>query len=78
SAGQNGYLNICYNDSPTDLFNSLNGSPNTGGTWSPALASRSGVFDPKKDLSGIYKYTILNSSCENSISEVAVNVLKLP
>ena len=35
----------------------MSGTPDTGGTWSPALASGSGIFDPAVDTAGVYTYT---------------------
>ena len=78
SAGENGSLSICMDSQPVNLFDYLNGSPNPGGTWSPSLISANGIFDPLKDRSGIYKYAIINESCETSTAEVTVNVLNLP
>ena len=78
TAGENGTLSICTNNEPIDLFNSLKGSPNIGGTWSPTLKSTTGIFDPKTDSSGVYKYTIKNGSCQSNSSEVMVDVFKLP
>ncbi|TCN60889.1 gliding motility-associated C-terminal domain-containing protein [Flavobacterium circumlabens] len=77
SAGENGTLAICKDSQPIDLFNSLKGSPNNSGTWSPTLSSGNGIFDPNKDAEGIYKYTITNGICENSIAEVNVNIFKI-
>src|SRR5690606_42086416 len=55
--GINGSLTLCVDSTPQDLFDSLGGTPQTGGTWSPALASGTGVFDPLQDTPGIYTYT---------------------
>ncbi|MCK0127021.1 hypothetical protein MWU76_21715, partial [Gelidibacter sp. F2691] len=56
--GTNGTLIVCADGSPEDLFMSLGGTPQTGGTWSPALASGTGIFDPAKDAAGIYTYSV--------------------
>ncbi|WP_339614325.1 T9SS type A sorting domain-containing protein [uncultured Winogradskyella sp.] len=49
NAGENGDLNICSGNLLTEglMFNALNGSPQTGGTWSPALNG-----------GGVYTYTV--------------------
>lgn len=78
NAGENGILSICINSNPLDLFDSLNGSPDIGGTWNPSLSSGNGVFDPTKDSPGIYTYTIENGICGSDTSEVKVNVLFMP
>jgi gliding motility-associated-like protein len=78
NAGENGNLSICINSSPVDLFDSLKGSANIGGTWNPILSSGTGLFDPAKDSSGIYTYTIVNGLCGNDTSEVTVSVLTMP
>ena len=49
-AGNNGVLAICSNQSPVDLFASLTGTPQSGGTWSPPLNSGTGIFNPALDL----------------------------
>ncbi|MCZ8146021.1 MAG: hypothetical protein O9259_12130, partial [Flavobacterium sp.] len=46
NAGTDGTLVICSNATPTDLFLSLGGAPQAGGTWTPALASGTGLFNP--------------------------------
>lgn len=61
-AGDDGLLEICTNEPTVDLFGLLGGTPDTGGTWSPALASGTGVLDPAVDNSGVYTYTVAPSS----------------
>lgn len=76
SAGVDGTLNLCSDADPTDLFNSLGGNPDTGGTWSPALNSGTGVFDPNIDTEGTYTYTQLSgtAACEDDTATVVVTV----
>src|SRR5690606_25341839 len=74
SAGTDGVLDICSNDIETDLF-TLIGSADTGGIWSPALASGTGVLNPSVDVSGTYTYTLTNA-CGTVSSEVVVNVIQ--
>ena len=78
SAGENANLEICINSGLVNLFDSLNGSPDSGGTWSPILSSGSGIFNPLIDNSGTYTYTIDNGLCGTSSSEVNVSVYELP
>ncbi|MFN4026702.1 MAG: gliding motility-associated C-terminal domain-containing protein, partial [Flavobacterium sp.] len=78
-AGNNGVLAICSNQNSVDLFTSLTGSPQTGGTWSPPLASGTGVFNPAVDLSGIYTYTVTGiSPCVDDTATVTVTVTQGP
>lgn len=75
NAGSNGSLIICSSDTPTDLFDNLGGTPETGGTWSPALASGTGIFDPSVDAPGIYTYTVNGTSpCGDATAIVEVTV----
>ncbi len=76
SAGVDTTLDICSTDVVTDLFTLL-GAADTGGTWSPALASGSGDFDPATDASGTYTYTITNA-CGTVSSDVVVTVIEAP
>jgi gliding motility-associated-like protein len=79
NAGNDGTLNICSNQNPVDLFNSLLGTPQTGGTWSPALASGTGLFNPAVDASGVYTYTITGiAPCANDTATVTVTVTPGP
>ena len=77
NSGEDGILEICINSGSVDLFDSLNGSPDSGGTWSPILSSGSGIFNPLVDNSGTYTYTIDNGLCGTNSSEVEVIVTQV-
>ena len=55
NAGSDNAIIICSDSSPFNLFDLL-GTADLGGTWSPALTSGTGIFDPAIDVSGIYTY----------------------
>ncbi|TYA84311.1 T9SS type B sorting domain-containing protein [Seonamhaeicola marinus] len=78
SAGENGNLEICINSNAINLFDSLMGEPDTGGVWTPSLASGTGVFDPSVDVAGVYTYTVTNGACGSDTSEVNVTVDIIP
>ena len=78
NAGEEGNLEICINSSSVDLFDSLSGTPDIGGVWTPSLTSGTGIFDPSIDAARIYTYTITNGVCCSDTSEVNVNVDVLP
>ncbi|WP_431138098.1 hypothetical protein, partial [Psychroserpens mesophilus] len=63
-----------------NLFDSLGGTPDTGGTWSPALASGSGIFNPNVDSDGVYTYTVTstNPACEDDSATVTVTFIPPP
>ncbi|MFI1744528.1 T9SS type B sorting domain-containing protein [Thalassobellus sediminis] len=71
--GENGSVVVCIYDAPIDLFNSLMGTPDAGGDWSPTLTSETGLFDPAIDSGGVYKYTFLSDAC-SGFSEVSVDI----
>ena len=79
-AGDDNSIDLCSNDSPVDLFDSIGGTPDSGGTWSPALTSGTGVFDPAVDTSGTYTYTVNpNAPCTSpDTSDITVNVEQAP
>ena len=77
NSGANGIVEICPNAASINLFDSLGGIPDTGGTWSPALVSGTSVFDPVNDSSNRFVYSVTNS-CGTSINNVDVTVLSLP
>ncbi|MEC3905816.1 gliding motility-associated C-terminal domain-containing protein [Tamlana sp. 2201CG12-4] len=76
NAGTDNTLDVCSNNGTTDLF-TLIGPADTGGVWSPALDSGTGVFDPLIDLGGTYTYTVTNA-CGVDTSEVVVTVTQAP
>lgn len=77
-AGENGSVTFCANFDPADLFGYLGGTPQTGGTWSPALSSGSGLFDPGIDAAGVYTYTVGGGFCDISTATVTVSILDAP
>ena len=78
NAGEDGSLKVCNNNNPVDLFDSLMGTPDTGGVWSPTLSSGSGIFNPSVDAGGIYTYTIANGVCGSDSSQINVAIDNLP
>ena len=77
--GIDGTVDICANANSIDLFNSINGTPQPGGVWTPTLNSGSGIFDPSIDLAGNYIYTIAaTGSCPPVSSQVSVNITPAP
>ena len=75
-AGTDSTLDICSDIGTIDLFAILGGA-DVGGTWSPALASGTNIFDPENDASGIYTYTISNS-CSTDSSQIDITVTQAP
>uniref|UniRef100_UPI002FD99FB1 gliding motility-associated C-terminal domain-containing protein n=1 Tax=Flavobacterium sp. TaxID=239 RepID=UPI002FD99FB1 len=79
NAGSNGLLTVCESGAPVDLFASLQGTPDAGGVWSPALASGSGIFNPSVDPQGVYTYTVSGTSpCLEQTATVTVTVVAEP
>ena len=76
NAGTNNTLDVCSNSGTTDLF-TLIGSADTGGTWSPAMASGTGLFDPLVDAPATYTYTLTNA-CGTVSSDVVATVTLAP
>jgi mucin-2 len=79
NAGENGDAVFCVNSTPHDLFDSLGGNPQRGGTWSPAMASGTGEFNPTIDTPGVYTYLFIGTQpCENDSATVTVTVNPIP
>ncbi|WP_291093991.1 hypothetical protein [Flavobacterium sp. UBA2787] len=79
NAGTDGATIVCENDPSFDLFTLLGNDPEVGGSWSPALASGTGVFDPAQDTAGVYTYTIIGTPpCDNSSATITVTVNPIP
>src|SRR5690606_2972658 len=79
-AGLDGTVNLCEDDTPVDLFTILGGTPDIGGTWSPALSSGTGGFEPTLDAPVVYVDTVTGiSPCGgNDSSRVSVSITSVP
>lgn len=78
NAGSDGTLALCSDDDATDLFLQLGGTPDPGGTWTPALPGGS-IFDPSTDAAGSYTYTISGApNCPPASAVVNVAVGTVP
>ena len=62
---------ICSNSGPISLLDLIEGNPETGGTWLPALASGTDIFDPNIDAPGIYNYSYIGDC---AIVDVEIDV----
>lgn len=79
NVGTNTIKNTCVNQTSFDLFPLLGTGVTTTGTWSPALASGTSIYNPAVDPSGTYTYTIpANGVCPALTSTVVVNNFPLP
>ncbi len=73
NAGLDGEITLCIDNTSTiDLFTSLGGTPDEGGTWTPALNSGTGIFDPAIDPAGTYIYSVSGAPCPDSTANVIV------
>jgi len=78
--GEDGTLTLCASDVPSDLFNSLQGTPDPGGVWTaPGGAVFGGTFNPGIDASGVYTYTInAPPPCTSVSAAVTVDIVQPP
>jgi mucin-2 len=78
-AGTSAAVNLCSNADAVNLFNYLGGTPQTGGNWTPALTSGTGIFDPGVDIAGIYTYTITSPApCISDTATVTISITPGP
>lgn len=76
-AGNPVSLTVCNTDAPINLFSVLGGSPDGGGTWSPALPN--GIFNPATNASGGYTYTVAGTApCTAASATVTITVNDAP
>ena len=61
-AGTSGTADLCEGSPVLDLFTTLGGTPDAGGSWTdPGGGSHPGQFDPATDVAGVYTYTLTNA-----------------
>jgi len=60
-----------------DLLEAIDGNPETGGIWTPALASGTDIFDPNIDLPGTYNYSY-TATCANISVDITVAIQQAP
>jgi gliding motility-associated-like protein len=79
NAGSNGQLSICSNGNSALLFNSLGGTPATGGTWTRNGNTVSGTYNPSVHDPGVFTYTVAGSGpCANAQATVTVSETQAP
>ena len=86
SAGMNGTANICEGGNTIiDLFSSLMGMPDSGGTWSDDDATGVDISDPSNvDFNGItsgdytFSYLVTGTICTDQTAEVVVSIGAAP
>ncbi|MFZ5551912.1 MAG: gliding motility-associated C-terminal domain-containing protein [Bacteroidota bacterium] len=82
NAGSNGTATFCSNGAAANLFSSLGGTPQAGGTWTgpSALTGGSlGTFTPGTNTAGTYTYTVTGTApCTNATATVTVTVNTAP
>jgi len=82
NAGADGAVSFCSTDAAANLFDSLDGTQDVGGTWTdpngdPFGTTDQGVIDPSNaaTLSGNYTYTVSTTSCP--IEDTAVIIVAI-
>ncbi|KJD35530.1 hypothetical protein PW52_10605, partial [Tamlana sedimentorum] len=74
NAGSDDSITFCTSDDAVDLFDLLGVDAQSGGSWSPALTSGTGVFDPAVDAADVYTYTVLATSPCSPDAEASITV----
>ena len=79
-AGSNATVNLCTASAPIDLYASLGGAPEVGGSWSgPGGPLGNSTFTPGLSTPGAYTYSIAAlPPCVNASATVSVNVSAQP
>src|SRR5690606_29042424 len=80
NAGSTTSITFCEGGDAVDLLTLINssilGAPDAGGTFSPALASGTTVFDPAVDAAGTYTYRVqsTNDVCPADDSRITITI----
>ena len=73
-AGINSVITVCSSGATVNLFDSLIGTPDLTGTWSPSLlGGHLGTFSSGLNTAGVYTYTVLGGVCPDAVALVTVN-----
>jgi gliding motility-associated-like protein len=79
NAGVSNSTSSCVTTPSYDLFPLLGTTADVGGTWSPALSSGTGIFNPAVDVSGIYTYSFpVVGSCAVASAFITVDNSAVP
>ncbi|MDQ3101722.1 MAG: hypothetical protein M3R08_10080, partial [Bacteroidota bacterium] len=79
NAGEDASTSLCFSSPAIDLFATLVGTPDPGGTWTdPTGTAFGGTFDPAIDPPGDYTYTVGGGNCPADIAIVSINVVTEP
>lgn len=82
NAGATTGLEFCEGGEPVDLLPlieaSILGAPDAGGTFSPALASGTTVFDPAVDAAGTYTYSVASTNEVCPADEASITITITP
>lgn len=76
NAGISNKIAICEFSQPINLFDYLDGTPDYGGTWTLNSTTVNTIFDPSKNNSNTYIYTVDNGVCGVSSATLEVEVIK--
>lgn len=60
-----------------NLLDEIDGNPETGGTWTPPLASGTDIFDPTIDAPGVYNYSYI-ATCAIIDVDITVTIEQAP
>lgn len=76
--GIGGEHQICYSQTPFNLFSLLGGTPDEGGEWFPKLSGSAGLFNPAVERAGTYTYYFPNSECSQDRAEIHITLVANP
>lgn len=78
NAGEDSSPTFCLIDGVIDLIPILGTNVSVGGTWSPALANGSNIFDTAVDIAGTYTYTVTATTpCIDSDTDSATLIITI-
>ncbi len=85
NAGSDNTVSACNNDGAFNLFTSLSGTPDGGGTWTQLTGAARTITGNNVDLAGAaagaytFQYTVTGTApCANATAVVTVNVVTAP